>query len=79
MAPDRAGLLCLVLLAAIILGTGVVSGRGRTDPAGPDQPPSLELLAFLGEWQTDDGQWIGPAELEHLALPADEENRDEPK
>lgn len=33
--------------------------------AGPDEA----LLEFLGAWETDDGQWIDPAELETLDLP----------
>lgn len=34
--------------------------------AGADQTeaPSPEFLEFIGEWQTDDGEWIGPDELE---------------
>ena len=79
MDPGRPGHLCLVLLCAIVLGAGPVSGRERIDLPGPDQPPSLELLEFLGEWQTDDGGWVDPAELEQMDLPADEEKRDESK
>lgn len=28
------------------------------------EPPSMELLEFLLEWETEDGQWVDPAELE---------------
>ena len=28
--------------------------------AANDERPSMELLEFLGEWQTDDGEWIDP-------------------
>jgi hypothetical protein len=31
------------------------------------EPPSMELLDFLVEWETDDGQWVDPAELESPA------------
>ena len=27
------------------------------------EPPSLELLEFLGNWETDDGEWQDPLEL----------------
>lgn len=27
------------------------------------QAPLLELLEFLGEWQTEDGEWIDPESL----------------
>ena len=26
--------------------------------------PSLEMLEFLGEWETYEGEWIDPGELE---------------
>jgi len=28
--------------------------------AASDEKPSMELLEFLGEWQTDDGDWVDP-------------------
>jgi hypothetical protein len=28
--------------------------------AASDEKPSMELLEFLGEWQTDDGEWVDP-------------------
>jgi hypothetical protein len=34
--------------------------------SGQDQAeePSVEVLEFLGEWQTGEGEWIGPEEME---------------
>jgi hypothetical protein len=31
--------------------------------ANPDEAPSEELLEFLGEFQTGDGDWIDPLDL----------------
>jgi hypothetical protein len=28
-----------------------------------EETPSIEFLEFLGEWQTDEGEWIAPEEL----------------
>ena len=28
--------------------------------AANDDKPSMELLEFLGEWQTKDGEWVDP-------------------
>lgn len=28
--------------------------------ASSDDKPSMELLEFLGEWQTKDGEWVDP-------------------
>ncbi|MGD8569349.1 MAG: hypothetical protein PVJ39_14775 [Gammaproteobacteria bacterium] len=28
--------------------------------AGDRENPSMELLEFLGEWQTKDGEWVDP-------------------
>lgn len=32
--------------------------------AGEDSAPDMALLEFLGEWETPDGEWIDPVELE---------------
>ena len=34
--------------------------------------PSLELLEFLGSWETDDGEWIDPSELDDQPVPEQE-------
>jgi len=38
--------------------------------------PSMELLEFLGGWETDDGEWVDPALLNDTALP-DQESSDD--
>ena len=38
--------------------------------------PSLELLEFLGDWETDDGEWIDPEELDQIAV-SDQEQEQE--
>jgi len=46
------------------------------EPEG-EAPPTLELLEFLAEWETDDGEWIDPAMLEDKALdPVLDKNRE---
>jgi hypothetical protein len=46
-----------------------------------EEPASLELLEFLAEWETADGEWIDPEMLEDKALDAvldrDREKKDE--
>jgi len=37
-----------------------------------EQPtPSLELLEFLGEWETDDGEWVDPEVVADIQLPTE--------
>lgn len=38
--------------------------------------PSMELLEFLGSWETDDGEWVDPMLFENTPLP-DQESADE--
>jgi hypothetical protein len=56
--------------------------------AGPDEdtPPSMELLEFLGSWESPEGEWVDPMQLaedmEATAQTAqkkqtDEESRDD--
>lgn len=51
----------LKLLVLIMLTLPHIS---RAEPEDQETPPSAELLEFLGEWETVDGQWIDPAEFE---------------
>ncbi len=48
------------------------SGARAADQSGSDAPtavpPPLELLEFLGQWETDDGEWIDPQALEDPEL-----------
>ena len=44
----------------------------------------IEFMEFLGEWETSDGEWIDPAELEkdiyaelEKEIPAENESEDE--
>ncbi|MGH8632068.1 MAG: hypothetical protein ACREU7_15070 [Burkholderiales bacterium] len=36
--------------------------------AEPEEPPDLELLEFIADWETDDGALIDPAMLEEERL-----------
>jgi hypothetical protein len=38
--------------------------------AGDDSLPAMELLEFLADWETTDGRWVDPLELEELSVPA---------
>lgn len=41
--------------------------------------PSMELLEFLGYWETENGKWIDPTELDRMTMPPQEEDGDEQK
>lgn len=45
-----------VLMFALLLGFGI--------PVRGEETPSMELLEFLGEWETSQGLWVDPLELE---------------
>ena len=49
-----------LLLLLMILLSPISQAETRED----DAVPSLELLEFLAEWETDDGQWLDPETLE---------------
>ena len=40
--------------------------------AEDDRLPDMDLLEFLVEWQTADGQWIDPVELDDPIAPPEE-------
>lgn len=60
------GLLMIVLLAG-------GSAAAAEEKAQAQEPPSMELLEFLGQWQTDDGEWIDPTALERMVIPEQEQ------
>jgi len=73
-----------LLLAILIMAASPAIGQNQ-DPqpnqvtvASDDDTsmPSMELLEFLGEWETEDGEWIDPVLLDEIPLP-DREYSDE--
>ncbi len=61
---------CAALLS-VVLTLLMVSGAWAVDQQGGDaqaETPPLELLEFLGQWETDDGEWIAPQDLEDPEL-----------
>jgi hypothetical protein len=67
--------MCLLIFAS-------AAGAVEEPPLAPAIPPAVqsapvaepgeELLEFIGSWETEDGQWIDPAELETLDLPREQ-------
>ena len=54
-------ILSLVQLALIPIALFVLLLSVAFDAnAASDEKPSMELLEFLGEWQTDNGEWVDP-------------------
>ncbi|NDY42903.1 hypothetical protein G3N55_08625 [Dissulfurirhabdus thermomarina] len=64
----RAFLALLCLLAA---GWGPRAAARAAGSGGEGEAPPVELLEFLGEWETDDGQWVAPEDVERMDLPED--------
>ena len=52
--PPRLVLLTMILTAPI--------AHSQTEQEA--EIPTEELLEFLGEWETEDGEWLDPEELE---------------
>lgn len=65
----------LVLMIMNLLPTLNLAETGKTE-----ELPSVELLEFLSEWETDQGEWAGPAQFEDDSfdqLFEDDENDEE--
>ena len=48
--------------------TGSEQTKKRQEEKG-QEIPTLEFLEFLGEWETKDGRWIDPEEIDQMSLP----------
>jgi hypothetical protein len=77
--------LCIAAGAFTAVIAQAVAGQVQTPPADEQRQemaagePSLqELLEFIGQWETGEGAWIDPGDLEWL-LPGEREGgNDEP-
>lgn len=49
---------------ALLLLTWLISGWTYAQAESNESAPVLELLLFLGEWETDNGEWVDPGEFE---------------
>lgn len=45
--------------------SSVVKPQSLPNPLGP----SLQLLEFLGEWETENGEWLDPMEMKSIIWP----------
>ena len=51
--------------------------RPDNPPDSDQELPSDDMLDFLGQWETEKGQWVDPGDLEWLMQPDDSQNDDE--
>lgn len=69
MPPGKAHLWCTVLLLGLLSSPVAAQEPGQVrESIDNAEMPSLEFLEFLGDWETDDGEWIDPEELEQIAI-----------
>jgi len=70
----------LILTVSVATGQAQQAEPGKTTNSKPEKKEkilTLEFLEFLGEWETEDGRWIDPEELEQMSLPDPEPKKDE--
>jgi hypothetical protein len=69
--------LLLSFTAAKVMGDEGQSPTGSQQSSVNSQDSSFgELLEFLGQWETGDGKWVDPTDLDWLLTP-EEESKDE--
>lgn len=40
-----------------------VAAIAAAEPVAAEEPPDIELLEFLGGWETSSGKWLDPTSL----------------
>jgi len=70
---NPAGFKLIYMTMILVSATGARPGFAEQPD---DDIPDLEMLEFLADWETADGQWIDPAtlQLEELKEPAVDEH-----
>ena len=67
-------------LPITVVGQTGQSAAGSQHSKDISQDSSFrELLEFLGQWETDDGKWVDPTDLEWLLTPEQESKNDQKK
>ena len=46
------------------MGMLLITSTGYAEQTAEQEQPSLELLEFLGEWVTEEGEWLDPEQFE---------------
>jgi hypothetical protein len=62
-----------IAMAALLLLTCLPQARALEpeevkNPPTEQETPALDFLEFLGEWETEDGEWIAPDDLKNMPL-----------
>lgn len=69
MPPGKAGLWSAILLSGLLSSPAFAQEPEQARKTSEEsETPSLEFLEFLGDWETDDGEWIDPEELDKISL-----------
>jgi hypothetical protein len=75
--PGKARLWSTVLLLGLLSSPALAQEPDQNREATEEmEMPSLELLEFLGDWETEDGEWIDPEELEQIAITDQEQEQE---
>jgi hypothetical protein len=75
--PGKARLWSTVLLLGLLSSPALAQEPDQNREATEEmEMPSLELLEFLGDWETEDGEWIDPEELEQIVVTDQEQEQE---
>ena len=78
--PVLIGTLCLWSLGTAPIMIQDASEKDEPQSASPDEEtPSLEFLEFLGEFETEDGEWTDPEDMNEMEMEDPEQNKNEEK
>ena len=78
MPPGKGPLWSAVLLLGLLSSPALAQEPGQIGASQQNiETPSLEFLEFLGDWETDDGEWIDPEELEQIAIADQDQNNED--
>ena len=78
--PILIGTLCLWSLGTTPIMTQDASEKDEPKSASTDEEtPSLQFLEFLGEFETEDGEWTDPEDINEMEIEDLEQNKNEEK
>lgn len=70
--------LLILFYPLVVCGQSDLPAANENDGHEQQSMPSIELLEFLGEWETENGQWFDHQELDQMRPPdQDHENEED--
>ena len=76
MKRAKKSIMATLLFLTCLPQAGALEPEEVKNPPTEQESPTLDFLEFLGKWETEDGEWIAPDDLENMPLNEDDDTNE---